>query len=94
MQICFGYSLQNFEYVNVAHLCICFAADITSKSLVMKSVLNYDSSCRSSSHFFFLPDVKLPDLLIFVCICQGCQCREGTLCEWLQFVFCMRASAN
>lgn len=93
MQICFSYMAHVFQYANVPHLCICFAADTTSKSLVMKSVLNYDSSCWSSSHFF-PPDVKLPDLLIFVCICQGCQCRERTLCEGLQFVFCARASEN
>lgn len=54
-----------FPIWNASHLCICFAADKTSKSLVMKSVLNYESSCWSGSHFFFPPDVKLPDLLTF-----------------------------
>lgn len=43
-----------FPVWNALHLCICFAADKTSKSLVMKSVLNYESSCCSGSHFFFL----------------------------------------
>ena len=41
-----------FPVWNASHLCICFAADKTSKSLVMKSVLNYESSCCSGSHFF------------------------------------------
>lgn len=54
-----------FPVWNASHLCICFAADKTSESLVMKSVLNYESSCWSGSHFFFPPDVKLPDLLTF-----------------------------
>lgn len=60
-----------FPVWNASHLCICFAADKTSKSLVMKSVLNYESSCWSGSHFFFPPDVKLPDLLtsfFFFCL--------------------------
>lgn len=68
----------------------------------MKSVLNYDSSCQSGSFFFsfpfFHPDVKLPDVLFFffflACIFQACQRRKGPLCERLQFVFCLRASAN
>lgn len=65
-------AIQNFQYANALHLCICFVADITSKSLGMKSVFNYESSCWSGSHFFPPPDVKLPDLLIFACIFQGC----------------------
>lgn len=64
-----------FLYANISHLCIYFAAVIASKCLVMKSVL---SSCQSGI-FFLSSDTKLPDLLIFICICQGCQCIERSL---------------
>lgn len=78
----FGYPVQNFHHVNASHLCICFAADITSKSLAMKSVLNYESSCWRGSHFSPPPDVRLPGLLIFASIFQGYECKKrAPLCE-------------
>lgn len=59
----------------------------------MKSVLNYGSSCWSASHFF----PSSCEVAWFTYFCRhfsGLLVQKGLLCERLQFVFCMRASAN